>query len=52
MKVLNVIAFLCVSFFVNAKECKNDTIPATMKMDRFASQLAEVKEALKKECRL
>lgn len=48
MKVLNVIAFLCVSFFVNAKEYKNDTIPATIKIDRFDSQLAEVKEALKK----
>lgn len=47
MRVLNVITLLCVSFFASAKEYKNDTIPATLKMDRFDHQLAAVKEALK-----
>lgn len=47
MKVLQVIALFGFSFFVNAKQYRNDTIAANLKIERFNNQIADVKEIIK-----
>lgn len=47
MNVSNVIILFLVSFFANAKEYRNDTIPTNLKTDRFDHQIADVKDILR-----
>lgn len=47
MNVSNVIILFLVSFFANAKEYRNDTIPTNLKTDRFYHQIADVKDILR-----
>lgn len=47
MNVSNVIILFLVSFFANAKEYRNDTIPTNLKTDRFDHQIADVKDLLR-----
>lgn len=47
MNVSNVIILFLVSFFANAKEYRNDTIPTNFKTDRFDHQIADVKDLLR-----
>lgn len=47
MNVSNLIILFLVSFFANAKEYRNDTIPTNLKTDRFDHQIEDVKDILK-----